>query len=262
MQRIKAIISYDGTNFSGYQVQPNKRTVQGEFEKALAKMHKVDDWKVYGSGRTDAGVHGVGQTIHYDTPLSIPEERWPQALNSILPEDILVRHVTYVDSNFQARYDAVGKEYIYRVYTNKIKNVFDRHYKYHHPVKLSYNDMMAGAKLLEGKHDFTSFSSPKTTVKEKTRTLFSATIERDGDDWTFRYIGSGFLYQMVRIITGTLLDVGTGKLAPYRISEILEAKNRFEAGLTIPGNGLYLVRVFYKEKELQKAIEEARGKNN
>ncbi|MFA9556512.1 tRNA pseudouridine(38-40) synthase TruA [Evansella sp. AB-rgal1] len=259
MQRVKGIISYDGTHFSGYQVQPASRTVQGELEKALAKIHKVDHWKVHGSGRTDAGVHGIGQTIHFDTPLSIPVERWPRALNSLLPDDIYIREVEYVDMEFQARYSAIGKEYKYIVHTSKEKDVFNRHYKYHLSERLSYNTMLEAAKLLEGTHDFTSFSSPKTSVINKVRTIYSISIEKQEDDLIFRYIGSGFLYQMVRILTGTLLEVGKGNLAVEEISRILEAKDRFQSGPTIPGNGLYLVQVFYEEEELKRVLSNGSG---
>ncbi|MDQ0256037.1 tRNA pseudouridine38-40 synthase [Evansella vedderi] len=253
--RVKAIVSYDGTLFSGYQVQPEKRTVQGELEKALARIHKGDKWKVTGSGRTDTGVHSIGQTIHFDTTLSIPAERWPNALNSLLPEDIMVREVTYVDPDFHARYDTVGKEYVYQVNNSKKKNIFKRNYMYHYPYELSLSEMKRAAVLLMGTHDYSSFSSPRTSVVDKVRTIFHVGIEKKEDEWIFRYIGTGFLYQMVRILTGTLLEVGKGKIEADIIPSIIEGKDRDLAGPTIPGNGLYLTKVFYEKQKLQEELD-------
>src|SRR5690554_6149183 len=142
MQRIKAIVSYDGTLFSGYQVQPSKRTVQLELEKALAKIHKANTWHVVASGRTDAGVHSLGQTIHYDTPLAMEPERWKKALNSLLPDDVFIKNVENVASSFHARYDAVGKTYMYQLTTAKEKDVFHRNFKYFLPYELSYEQMV------------------------------------------------------------------------------------------------------------------------
>ncbi|MCD8502132.1 MAG: tRNA pseudouridine(38-40) synthase TruA [Bacillaceae bacterium] len=258
MERIKAIISYDGTNFSGYQVQPEKRTVQGVLEKALSQMHKVEEWKVIGSGRTDTGVHSYGQTIHFDTPLKIPVARWPNALNSLLPNDVHVSHATYVDNNFHARYDTVGKEYIYQVYTAKEKDIFRRNYAYHYPYELNDEEMFIAAEALIGTFDFTSFSSPRTSVVDKVRTIYHVDVKRVGDNLTFRYVGSGFLYQMVRILTGTLLHVGLGKISHSSIPTIIEEKDRNLAGPTIPGNGLYLSRVFYRNADLEKALNNHR----
>ncbi|SDZ62796.1 tRNA pseudouridine38-40 synthase [Evansella caseinilytica] len=252
MKRVKAIVSYDGTNFSGYQVQPNKRTVQGELQRALAVLHKAGEWHATGSGRTDAGVHSLGQTIHFDTPLSIPEERWHLALNSLLPEDIVVRSAAFVDGSFHARFDAVGKMYVYRLWTGSEKNVFTRNYVGHIPGTLSYNNMLAAARHLTGTHDFTSFSSPKTSVEDKVRKIYSIHIDQQQDEWEFQFIGSGFLYQMVRILTGTLVHVGTGALSPADIPVILAGKNRSLAGPTAPGNGLYLTKVFYHPDDLHR----------
>ncbi len=251
MQRVLAILSYDGSRFHGYQRQSNDRSVQGEVERALRKIHKADSWPSTSSGRTDAGVHGIRQPVHFDTNLSIPEERWPMALNSLLPDDIHVVHCQYVAETFHARYDALGKEYVYYVNSSPQRNVFKRHYVHHLPKKLDVESMKKAASNLVGTHNFTSFSSPKTDVVDKVRTIYMIDIVQNGQDWTFRFIGSGFLYQMVRVLVGTLLEVGQGERQPSEIEEILHAEKRSHAGKTAPACGLYLSQVFYEQKNLE-----------
>ncbi|UCZ53400.1 tRNA pseudouridine(38-40) synthase TruA [Bacillus shivajii] len=255
MKRLKAIVSYDGTNFSGYQVQVNARTVQGELENALKKIHKVPTFKVISSGRTDAKVHGINQPIHFDTTLSIPEDRWPRALNSLLPNDIVVKEVKEVEPHFHARFDTVGKEYRYIVNSADMQDVFKRNYTHHLPAQLSLEKMKEAAGHLIGTHDFTSFSSPKTEVIDKVRTIFAIDIKQSDDEWTFTFVGSGFLYQMVRILVGTLLDIGQGDREPEEVPRILEGKNRELASPTAPGSGLYLAHVFYDNEALEKEIQ-------
>ncbi|MCR6098312.1 tRNA pseudouridine(38-40) synthase TruA [Salipaludibacillus agaradhaerens] len=250
MQRVLATLSYDGARFHGYQRQPHDRSVQGEVEKALATIHKATSWPSTSSGRTDAGVHGIRQPVHFDTPLTIPEDRWPKALNSLLPDDIYVHTCRHVPQSFHARYDAVGKEYIYRLTTAKEYNVFKRHYICHNDRTLNMAAMQAAASQFIGTHDFTSFSSPKTDVVDKVRTIYLIDIAKEGDDWTFRFIGSGFLYQMVRVLMGTLLEVGSGTRQRDEIETIMAEKNRALAGKTAPAHGLYLSQVFYDEQIL------------
>lgn len=246
MQRYKCIISYDGSEFSGYQVQPNKRTVQRELEAVLAKMHKGNPIKVTGSGRTDAGVHALGQVIHFDSPLSIPEHKWVIALNTMLPEDIAVRSVQEVNESFHARFDAVGKEYRYVLYLSSMRDPFQRNFAYHYPYKLNIEAMREASNyFLGGPHDFTSFCSAKTDVVDKIRTIETIDMTLEGEILTIRFIGSGFLYNMVRILVGTLLEVGSGDRDPESITAILEKKDRSCAGRTVPGQGLYLWKVFY-----------------
>ncbi|MFS8629869.1 MAG: tRNA pseudouridine(38-40) synthase TruA [Bacillales bacterium] len=248
MPRYKCTIAYDGANFYGYQVQPGKRTVQKEIEKVLEHMHKGKKVKIYASGRTDAGVHAKGQVIHFDSDLSLPAERWPLALNAQLPEDISVLAVEAVPPDFHARFDAIGKEYRYFVYRGKFRDPFRRHYAYHFPYPLDVDAIREGASFLKGKHDFTSFCSAKTEVEDRVRELTEIEITEDGDLLMFRFAGTGFLYNMVRIMVGTLLDVGAGKLKPEAIREILARKDRTCAGKTAPPQGLYLWQVFYGEK--------------
>jgi len=255
MQRVLAILSYDGSRFHGYQRQSNDRSVQGEVERALRKIHKAELWSSTSSGRTDAGVHGMRQPVHFDTNLSIPEERWPKALNSLLPDDIHVLSCQYVPVTFHARYDALGKEYVYYVNTSPQRDVFKRQYVHHLPKKLDLDSIQKAASNLVGTYNFTSFSSPKTDVVDKVRTIYTIDIVQNGQDLMFRFIGSGFLYQMVRILVGTLLEVGQGERHPSEIKKILRAENRADAGKTAPACGLYLSQVFYKQSKMNDQLK-------
>ncbi|GHI00467.1 tRNA pseudouridine(38-40) synthase TruA [Neobacillus kokaensis] len=246
MQRYKAIITYDGTEFAGYQIQPNKRTVQSVLEAVLAKMHKGHEVKVTASGRTDAGVHAIGQVIHFDSPLAIPEEKWVTALNALLPEDLSILIVEKVSESFHARFDAEGKEYRYRLLLSKRRDPFVRRYAYRYPYTLDLEAMQAASQYLVGRPlDFTSFCSAKTEVADKVRTIETIDFLLDEDFLTIRFVGNGFLYNMVRILTGTLLEVGSGDRHPQEMAEILEKKDRRFAGKTAPAHGLYLWEVFY-----------------
>ncbi|GAA0323581.1 tRNA pseudouridine(38-40) synthase TruA [Bacillus carboniphilus] len=245
MPRIKLIISYDGTHFNGYQVQPGLRTVQSELEHALKRMHKGMDIRVTASGRTDRYVHATGQVIHFDTELEIPADKWNIALNTMLPEDVRIIHAEQVDSQFHARFDAIQKEYRYKVNCAKIPSVFKRHYEYHYPYKVDVMKMKEASKLLLGTHDFTSFSSAKSEVEDRIRTIYSIEILEKENELTFCFIGNGFLYNMVRILVGTLIEVGSGVREPASMLSIIDAKNRAAAGKTAPGHGLYLWKVEY-----------------
>lgn len=245
MQRYKCVISYDGSGFSGYQVQPNKRTVQLELEKVLAKMHKGENVKVTGSGRTDAGVHAKGQVIHFDSALPIPEPKWEVALNSMLPEDISVLSVFKASESFHARFDAAGKEYRYLLHLSPKRDPFQRHFAYQYPYALNIESMKEASRHFLGTHDFTSFCAAKTEVVDKVRTIELIDFVMEGDLLTIRFVGNGFLYNMVRILVGTLLEVGSGMRSAKEIPSILEKKDRSSAGKTAPAHGLYLWEVFY-----------------
>ncbi|MGO4890150.1 tRNA pseudouridine(38-40) synthase TruA [Anaerobacillus sp. MEB173] len=245
MKRLKCTIAYDGSGFSGYQVQPQKRTVQGEIEASLNKIHKGRHIPVVGSGRTDATVHAEGQVIHFDTPLDIPCENWQKALRALLPTDIVVKKVEEVSNEFHARFNVIKKEYRYRVLRTELQDVFRRSYTYHYPSPLNIDDMREAAEYIVGTHDFTSFCSAKTSVDDKTRTISEIEILEDNDELVFRFVGNGFLYNMVRILVGTLLEVGIHKKKSEEIKSILEAKNRDMAGKTAPGHGLFLWKVTY-----------------
>lgn len=243
---MKCAISYDGHLFYGYQVQPGQRTVQDELEKALQTLHKAKERiPVVSSGRTDSGVHAVGQTIHFDSPLSIPEAKWPYALNALLPDDISVRKAEAVNDQFHARFSAKRKEYRYMIYRGRHPDVFKRYYAYHVPYDIDMEKVKEASRYLVGTHDFTSFCATKTEVKDKVRTVHELEWSDTGDGLQMRIVGSGFLYNMVRIIAGTLLDVGTGKFSPGDIEKMILAKNRDAAGRTAPAHGLYLWRVIY-----------------
>ncbi|MEC1449881.1 tRNA pseudouridine(38-40) synthase TruA [Bacillus haynesii] len=244
--RMKCTISYDGHLFYGYQVQPGQRTVQDELEKALQTLHKAKDRiPVVSSGRTDSGVHAVGQTVHFDSPLSIPEAKWPYALNALLPDDISVHKAEAVDDQFHARFSAKRKEYRYMIYRGRHPDVFKRYYAYHVPYDFDMEKVKEASCYLVGTHDFTSFCATKTEVKDKVRTVHELEWSDTGDGLQMRIVGSGFLYNMVRIIVGTLLDVGTGKFSPGDIEKMILARSRDAAGRTAPAHGLYLWRVIY-----------------
>ncbi|WP_404323000.1 tRNA pseudouridine(38-40) synthase TruA [Cytobacillus firmus] len=245
MQRFKCIVTYDGTLFAGYQVQPGKRTVQGELERALKKIHKGKDIRVTASGRTDAGVHARGQVIHFDSPLNIPIEKWEIALNSLLSDDVAIIGTETVSDDFHVRFDAKGKEYRYFVHRSSRRDPFKRQYAYQYPYPINKDAIRQAAAGLIGTHDFTSFCSAKTEVEDKVRELQEIDVQEEGNMIIFRFRGTGFLYNMVRILTGTLLEVGSGERDPESMPAVLKEKNRSAAGKTAPPQGLYLWEVFY-----------------
>ncbi|WP_059174151.1 tRNA pseudouridine(38-40) synthase TruA [Bacillus sp. FJAT-27445] len=247
MQRYKCIVSYDGTGFAGYQVQPGKRTVQGEIEAALAKIHKGEEVKVTASGRTDSGVHAKGQVIHFDSPLPIPTDRWPVALNSLLGGEIVILSVKKVSQGFHARFDAAAKEYRYVLYLGRHKNPFKRNYASHYPYPLDIGKMEEAARHLCGTHDFTSFCASNTEVVDKVRTINEISFKKEDDCLVLVFKGNGFLYNMVRILTGTLIEVGSGAREPEGIPGLIEARDRTLSGKTAPANGLYLWKVLYED---------------
>ncbi|TDL30520.1 tRNA pseudouridine(38-40) synthase TruA [Jeotgalibacillus sp. S-D1] len=248
MARYKCIISYDGANFYGYQVQPGKRTVQGELQQALTEVHKGETTRVSASGRTDARVHAVGQVIHFDTDYRIPAERWPVIMNQKLPNDIVVKSAEQVDETFHARFGATGKEYRYVIDRAEFPTPFRRHYAVHHPLTVDLEMMRQAVRHFIGEHDFTSFSVAKSAVIDRVRTIERFDIIEQGSEWIFIVKGNGFLYNMVRIMVGTLLDIGSGKYHPDAIPSMLKAKDRSAAGKTAPPHGLYLWEVEYGER--------------
>lgn len=254
--RYKASLAYDGTDFSGFQIQPTGRTVQGEIEKVLAKINKNQPIRIHPAGRTDAGVHAQAMVIHFDFPRSIPKEGLFRGLNVLLPADISVWQIEEVPADFHARYHAVGKTYTYRVDNNKIRNPFNRKYVLHHPYKMDREKAQAALGVLVGTHDFTSFCSVKSEVEDKVRTIYEARIEvnEETNEWLFTFTGDGFLYNMIRIIMGTVLMVADGRKEVSSMKEILQDKNRNAAGKTIAANGLRLEAVYYKADELKAAI--------
>lgn len=246
MNRVKAIVSYDGTGFSGYQIQPGMRTVQSEIDKALVKVHKDKPVISVASGRTDAGVHANGQVIHFDTPLSLPPDRWQMALNVLLPTDVRICKVEYVDEDFHARYSAVGKTYVYKWSCSEVHSPFERNLSVHlGNWKPDVEKMREAAEYLIGTHDFTSVCSIKTATSNKVRTVNLLTLEEQGDLLIMTIKGNGFLYNMVRTIAGMLLEVGRGRKSPSDVKRILELRDRKAAGKTSSAHGLYLDNVEY-----------------
>lgn len=247
MKRIKCVISYDGTDFAGFQIQPKQRTVQGELEKGLMKLHKGTFIRIHPSGRTDAGVHAIRQVFHFDTFLNLQVSNWRQALNTVLPDDLVVKEANIVDSTFHARYSALEKEYRYYVLNHADKDVFNRHYVCQFPYQLELKPMQEACEYFKGTHDFTTFSSAKATIKgSKFRTLTHASCYMNNGKFEFIFRGDGFLYNMVRIMVGALLDIGQGRRNPEDILELLEQKDRRLLGKTAPPQGLYLWDVKYE----------------
>lgn len=247
MQRYKGIVSYDGSVYSGFQIQPKDRTVQGEIERALKKLHKGQEIKIQASGRTDAGVHAKGQVIHFDSNLDIPIGNWELALNTLLPHDIVFSTIEAASPSFHARYNVLGKEYRYFIHLAERRDPFKRNYAYYYPYPLNIEAIRSAMNYFIGEHDFTSFCSMKTDKENKVREIYELELIEENDMLVFCFRGNGFLYNMVRIIIGTLLDVGRGKINPHSIQEIIEKKDRKAAGKTASSNGLYLWKVFYEK---------------
>ncbi|MEK4487682.1 tRNA pseudouridine(38-40) synthase TruA [Psychrobacillus sp. FSL H8-0484] len=246
--RLRAIISYDGSQFSGYQVQPEKRTVQLEIERVLQTIHKGTIVKVVASGRTDAGVHATGQVIHFDSPFMLAMDRWQTALNVQLPRDIRILSVEQVQGDFHARYNATGKTYRYIWSLNEVHSPFERNYSVHvDRYKPDIELMQEASAHLIGTHDFSSFCAAKTNVKDFVRTVHSITFEvkKESNQLHMVISGNGFLYNMVRIIAGTLWEVGIQKKNVSDLPKILQFCNRKYAGKTAPAHGLYLEKVEY-----------------
>lgn len=240
-------ISYDGTNFSGYQKQPKERTVQGELEKALKEINGGKKVDVHASGRTDAGVHALAQRVHFDLETKITSEKLSKGLNSLLPEDIFVKRVEEVSDNFHARFSAIGKEYIYKLNMGEY-NPLERNYVYQHNEKLDVVEMQRAIKYLEGTHNFKLFTKTDDEKDDFVRTISQTNIVRDSKNInkiTFMFVGTGFLRYMVRNIVGTLIMVGEGKIKSEEIIEILKKEDRTKAGKTAKPEGLYLKNVFY-----------------
>lgn len=245
MINYKMVIAYDGSRYNGWQKQGNtKDTIQGKLEKVLEKL-EGREVEVIGAGRTDAGVHALGQVVNVKLESKINEEMLLQYLNQYLPEDIAVLSVKEVPMRFHSRLNATEKTYLYRIYRSEIPNPFIRKYTVTITEELDIEKMRMAAEFLIGEHDFKSFCSLKKSKKSTIRTLYSITIEEIEKELRISVKGNGFLYHMVRIIIGTLLEVGTGKKKPEEIEQILEKGERQAAGKTAPAHGLFLKEVKY-----------------
>ncbi|NLM98063.1 MAG: tRNA pseudouridine(38-40) synthase TruA [Halanaerobiaceae bacterium] len=245
MRNIKLTLEYDGTNYNGWQAQKhNPDTIQEKIENALTIINKKPV-KIYGASRTDAGVHALGQTASVMLDVLIPVENIPLALNSLLPDDIVCKKAELMDMDFHARYDAKGKKYRYRIYNDLIPSVFSSRYVYYYKRKLNLSLMGEAALHLTGTKDFSAFRAAGCTAVNTVKTINSIEIiEKKPEVW-IEITGSGFLYNMVRIIVGTLIEVSTGKIKIEDLDNIIRSGDRRLAGYTVPARGLTLVEVYY-----------------
>ena len=245
MKRIKLTIAYDGTNYCGWQIQPNGITIEEILNKALSKM-TGEEILVIGASRTDSGVHAMGNVAVFDTDTTIPAEKIAVALNQRLPDDIVITKSEEVALDFHPRYCDCSKTYEYHIINTRIPIPTKRLTNYFVSYVLDIDKMRKAASYLVGEHDFVSFCNVRTDVENTVRTITALDILTNGNEITIRITGNGFLYNMVRIIVGTLIRVGRGYYEPDRVKEILEAKERTEAGVTAPANGLVLVEIKYE----------------
>ena len=244
MRRVKAVVEYDGTEYSGFQRQPKRRTIQGELERALAQVTK-EAVVLVGSGRTDAGVHAAGQVISFETSCSIPTDRICVALNSVLPQDIVLLQADDVGPEFHARYSAKARVYKYSILNTDQPSALHARYTWHIPETLNVAAMQEGAAHLVGTHDFAAFSLKRNDGKSTVRELSELEISRQCELISFMLKANGFLHSMARGIVGTLVEVAQGRRSPDDIKAILESKDRGAAGKTAPACGLCLVEVIY-----------------
>lgn len=245
MKRMKLTIAYDGTNYSGWQIQPGVVTVEGVLTEALQKLLK-EPVVLIGASRTDAGVHALGNVAVFDTEHPIPPEKVSYAVNAYLPEDIRVTESCLVREDFHPRYDCHDKCYEYHITYGEFAIPTNRLYAYHLRKKPDVARMNEAAVHFEGSHDFTSFCSVGTPVQDKVRVIHSLRVTEQGDTVVIRVIGNGFLYNMVRIIAGTLIQVGRGEKNPGDIPAIIDACDRQKAGPTAPARGLRLCYIRYE----------------
>lgn len=245
MKRIKLTIAYDGTNYCGWQVQPNGITVEEVLNKALHKL-TGENILVIGASRTDSGVHALGNVAVFDSETTIPPERIAMALNQRLPEDIVIVKSEEVPLDFHPRYCECSKTYEYHIINTRIPIPTKRLTNYFVSYQLDFDKMRQAASYLVGEHDFVSFCNVRTDVENTVRTIYALDIIQNGEEITIRITGNGFLYNMVRIIVGTLIRVGRGFYEPEKVKEILEAKDRKAAAVTAPAHGLMLVKIDYE----------------
>ena len=245
MRNIKLTIEYDGKEFNGWQRQPNKLNIQGNIEQAIKNVtgEEVD---LTASGRTDAGVHAYGQVANFKTNSNIPIEKIPIALNTNLKKSIRIISAEEVDERFHSRLTCKRKTYRYVINNSEFASAIYRNLETHIPQKLNVEKMKEAVKYFEGEHDFKAFKASGTSSKSSVRTIYKAEVyEMPNNRIYIEITGNGFLYNMVRIIAGTLVEVGLEKIKPQEIKEIIDSKDRKRAGKTLPPNGLYLLKVEY-----------------
>lgn len=246
MKRIMLIVAYDGTDYHGWQLQPGVPTIEGELNKALTAL-LGEEIQVIGASRTDSGVHALCNAAVFDTDTKIPAQKIAYALNQRLPEDIRIQKSKETEPDFHPRHCASRKTYEYRILNREFPLPTKRRYAHFTYVPLDEEKMRQAAGYLKGEHDFMSFCASAAVVETTVRTLYELEVIRDGEEIILRVCGSGFLYNMVRIIAGTLMEVGRGNIEAEKMQEILQAKDRSAAGPTAPACGLTLVRYEWQQ---------------
>lgn len=248
MKRIKIIVSYDGTNYHGWQIQPKEITVEKVLNDTLTELLK-EQIVIIGASRTDAGVHALGNVAVFDTDTSIPPEKIAFALNTKLPKDIRIQKSEKVKQDFHPRYCSSKKTYEYCILNREMELPTERLYSYYCYKRLDLERMNQAAQYFLGEHDFKSFCSARTDVESTVRTIYDMDIRKEGEFVKIRVTGNGFLYNMVRIIAGTLLQIGLHRYPPESIQSIIEAQDRTKAGPSAPPQGLKLLKIEYEEIE-------------
>lgn len=249
MKNILLKLSYDGSRYHGWQIQKNARSICAEVTEAILKLTKEENISLIGASRTDAGVHAIEYVCNFKTGSSIPPERFKYALNTQLPYDIVCHDSYEVDETFHSINDTVKKTYRYVISNGEFAIPFERNYAWHYCHGLDETKMQKAAAYFIGKHDFAAFCSSDTTTLTTVRTILDMKVVRKDNHILIDVTGDGFLYNMVRIIAGTLVEVGIGKIAPEKIEAIIKGKDRTAAGMTAPPYGLYLVKVYVKGSE-------------
>lgn len=244
MRNIKIILEYDGTNYHGWQSQNNAISIQDVVTRSVFEL-TGENCEIIGCSRTDKGVHALGHVANFYTNSKIPGDKFANALNTKLPDDIVVKGSEEVASDFHARFNAKGKKYRYIFYNNYFASALLRNRTYHIPKKLDVDNMREAAQLFVGTHDFAAFMASGSSVKSTVRTIYSTSVSKVDDTIIFEIEGNGFLYNMVRIMAGTLSEIGYGKIDGSQILELIQNRNRKLLGKTAPPQGLYLVEVFY-----------------
>lgn len=244
MRNLKFTMSYDGTDYHGFQIQKEDLTIEKILKDAVFNLtgENVD---IVGCGRTDAGVHAINYTFNFKTNSKIPCDKFPVAFSTVLPSDISVLNCEEASDDFHSRFSAVKKTYKYIIYKGKIRNPFYDRYSYHYKFPLNIENMKKAAVKIEGEKDFKCFMAQGSPIKDTVRTIYDISIKENGDILEIEVTGNGFLYNMVRIIVGTLLSVGSGKTDFNDIDGIIESKKRENAGMTVPPQGLFLKEVYY-----------------
>lgn len=244
MRNIRFTLEYIGKRYHGWQIQENAITIQQILEEKLSLILHAKH-RVVGAGRTDAGVHALGQVAHFKTANSLPVERIFSGMNSLLPADIAILDMQEVSFSFHSRKEAKKKEYFYQIWNGKKPSPFLSAYVMHIPYSLDRETMEKAASCFQGKHDFTSFTPAKSAIQNKVRHVFHSEIEEEGEMIRYRIIANGFLHHMVRTIVGTIINVGKGMIPVEQIIEIFQARDRKWAGFVAPAKGLFLKKIFY-----------------